>query len=480
MRDRRAIAVVLFCVAATFDACPLGASPALLLSLVVSVALLFVLIFTPSLRLLDTPGSAAALVLVSGSAFSITLHRLFVSDAPIARALLDAHPPAVGLTVGLSMTLLLAATGHLIQESQRKRRALQVALAELRSSEAKFRRFAEHIRDVFWIVDWPSGRVTYVSPAYEEIWGRPRGDLDAVSRELRGAVHPDDRDRVERAFRAAAETEYDETFRVVRPDGEVRWVHDHAAAIRDETGTPRQILGVAKDVTARERQQGRLTQLAQRIEAVREEERTELAREIHDVLGQALTAIQLDLNWVRERARGGEELEDERLAAMIRIVDETMDSVRRLSTRLRPTVLDDLGLKAALDWQVREFSQRTGCTCRLSVLDEELSPDDARDTALFRILQESLTNVTRHAGAKHVTVRLDRTGDSLRLTVTDDGRGIRPVEADGDGSLGLIGMRERADALGGRFTVTPAERGGTMVRVTIPMTRQESQGREGS
>lgn len=469
----------LLCVASGLDGRPAGWSPALGLTFAVPVALFVFAFLAPPRRVIDTPLAGAGLVTLTGGAFSVTLYLLLHAQQGAARDLLDAHPPTVGLTIGVSLTLVLAATGHLLQRSVRANRELRVALHELRTSESKFRRFAEHIHDVFWITDWPSGRVTYVSPAYEEIWGRSRQDLARVDHEIHEAVHADDQERVAAAYREAAEREYDQTYRVVRPDGDVRWVHDRGVALKDDAGVTRQILGVAKDITERKvgeaahkRQREQLTQLALRIEAIREEERTDVAREIHDVLGQALTAIQLDLNWVRDRARDGQELDEERLVSMIKLLDETMDAGRRLSARLRPTVLDDLGLKAALDWQVREFAQRTGLSCRLSILPEDLVPDDARDTALFRILQEALTNVTRHAKSKRVTVRLDRDGDSLRLTVRDDGRGIRPAEIDADASLGLIGMRERADALGGRFTVTPAEGGGTMVTASIPLSRR--------
>ena len=210
-----------------------------------------------------------------------------------------------------------------------------------------------------------------------------------------------------------------------------------------------------------------LRALSAHVESVREDERTGIAREIHDVLGQELTALKMDLAWLARRATGQEPLL-EKLRAMSAATDEIIQQVRRISTELRPGVLDDLGLLAAIEWQAQEFQQRTGTTTTVESNggDTQLGRDVS--TALFRIFQEALTNVARHAGAKHVGVRLGLEGDDVELEVRDDGRGITPLEAANPRSLGLLGIRERARRLGGRAVVAANASGGTRVSIRVP------------
>ncbi len=210
-----------------------------------------------------------------------------------------------------------------------------------------------------------------------------------------------------------------------------------------------------------------LRALSAHVESVREDERTGIAREIHDVLGQELTALKMDLAWLARRATGQEALL-EKLQAMSEATDEIIQQVRRISSELRPGVLDDLGLLAAIEWQAQEFEQRTGTlsTVESNLGDAQLPRDVS--TALFRIFQEALTNVARHAEAEEVTVRLWLEGDELCLEVRDDGRGITHAQAGNPRSLGLLGIRERARRLGGGATVLAAPSGGTVVSVHVP------------
>jgi signal transduction histidine kinase len=209
-----------------------------------------------------------------------------------------------------------------------------------------------------------------------------------------------------------------------------------------------------------------LRELSAHVESVREDERTGIAREIHDVLGQALTALKMDLAWLARRTTGQEPLL-EKLHAMSEATDEIIQQVRRISTELRPGVLDDLGLLAAIEWQAQEFEARTGtlCTVESNVGDAKLPHDVS--TAIFRIFQEALTNVARHGEARHVGVRLDLADDVLDLEVRDDGKGITRAQAGNPRSLGLLGIRERARRLGGRATVAAGTQGGTVVSVRV-------------
>jgi signal transduction histidine kinase len=215
-----------------------------------------------------------------------------------------------------------------------------------------------------------------------------------------------------------------------------------------------------------------LRALSAHVESVREEERTGIAREIHDTLGQALTALKMDIAWVERRVS---EQSPERQAildklhAMSRATDEVLDQVRRISAELRPGVLDDLGIVAALEWQGQEFEARTGASCFVrSNLDGE-HLDRELSTAVFRIFQEALTNVARHAEATRVDVRLERADGALVLEVQDDGKGIAEEAEHRATSLGLLGVRERARRLGGVATVRLAEGRGTVLSLTLPL-----------
>jgi signal transduction histidine kinase len=211
-----------------------------------------------------------------------------------------------------------------------------------------------------------------------------------------------------------------------------------------------------------------LRQLASHLQSVREQERTEVAREIHDELGQALTALKLDLHWVGQRLADGRAGVRAKIASMSRSIDATVQAVRRISSQLRPKLLDDLGLSAALEWQARDFEQRAGVACQIRSEPDDVILDSARSTALFRIFQETLTNVARHARASRVDVVLRDFAETVEMTVSDDGKGIGPEEVSDGRSLGIVGMRERVRTLGGQLEISGRPGRGTSVRVAIP------------
>jgi PAS domain S-box-containing protein len=219
-----------------------------------------------------------------------------------------------------------------------------------------------------------------------------------------------------------------------------------------------------------------LRELSAHLDSVREDERTVISREIHDELGQALTALKLDMAWLSRRIAG--ESNDgvllERIRGMSEMTDDVIDRVRRISGELRPGVLDDLGLLAAIEWQGQEFEKRTGTSCFVTSNLGDEPVERGLSTAVFRISQEALTNVARHTKATHVDVRLDRKGGSLWLEVHDDGGGISPEAAQSPRSLGLLGMRERAHRLGGVAQVAAGPHGGTTVSVEVPLKRSPS------
>ena len=212
-----------------------------------------------------------------------------------------------------------------------------------------------------------------------------------------------------------------------------------------------------------------LRALAAHLQSVREEERIHIAREIHDELGQALTGLKYDINSLARSMGGAEDKAvAEKTQGLCQQIDRIINSVRRIASGLRPEVLDEVGLSAAIEWQAREFQRRTGIRCVVDISPGFSDPDKERATALFRIFQELLTNVARHANATRVAVHLAN-GEKLHLKVEDNGRGIQEQELESPKSLGFLGLRERVLAFGGWIDVKGEEGKGTTVAVVIPL-----------
>jgi PAS domain S-box-containing protein len=233
---------------------------------------------------------------------------------------------------------------------------------------------------------------------------------------------------------------------------------------------------ILRDVTERLRAEQALRdsreeiqQLALAASTAREQEKSRIARELHDELGQALTALKIDVGWMRENVPEASEEAKRKLSAMQVLLDGTVAAARRISSDLRPLMLDDLGLTAAADWLAHNFSTRTGVPCELVIGGGDLDLADPHATAVFRVLQESLTNVAKHADATQVEATLERTDDEVILTVRDNGRGFSTDAPRKQGSFGLTGLRERAYLLGGDVRLESAPGQGTTVEMRIPV-----------
>lgn len=378
------------------------------------------------------------------------------------------------ITERKQMELALAESNEALEKRVEER------TARLRESEERFRQLAENINEVFWMTTPDGGEVLYISPAYEQTWGRGRDQVYDNPRAWLEAVHPGDRSRVENAFfNEIATGRFDEEFRIVRPDGSVRWVRDRAFAVRNEAGEIYRVAGIAEDVTAQKeasealnQSREQLRQLALHQEADRESLRTRIAREIHDELGQALMALNLDLHWLLRRYESGEPLArdqvDKKLREMMEMVSQTARAVQKISSELRPIILDDLGLEAALVWYVEQFQQKTGMQAEKAIsLGEDRFADELA-TTLYRVLQEALTNISRHARATRFSVEVTQQGEHIRMLISDNGVGIDEDRLRKNDSFGLIGMRERVLALQGHLDIRSEPGRGTVVSITLP------------
>ncbi|MFC1963010.1 PAS domain S-box protein [Chloroflexota bacterium] len=240
------------------------------------------------------------------------------------------------------------------------------------------------------------------------------------------------------------------------------------------------VLTLARDITERkqaeialERSHRELRNLSRHLQSIREEERASIAREIHDELGQALTALKFDLYWVNKRLPEEMESLHVKIEEMLKAVSMTLETASRITTELRPAILDDLGLTTAIKWWAAEFEKRTGVRCRSIVgvsgdkIGKELS------TAVFRIFQEALTNIARHANATEVNICLQNSKGNLVLTVADNGKGIGKKVASSSKSFGLIGMRERTIACGGEIIIKGISGKGTLITLCIPFSEKK-------
>ena len=376
----------------------------------------------------------------------------------------------------------VGATGFVYQG----RRAVQVvarditarlrAQEELRASENRFNLVTRATTDL--VYDWDMGT--------NAIWWNENLRLlfghEGTSEELGldfwvALTHPDDAARIHASlFGAIAEGKqfWADEYRFRRTDGSYANVLDRGYIVREAAGKPVRMIGAMMDITDRKLTEQRLRDsreqlraLTGHLERIREEERTRIAREIHDELGQALTGLKMDLSWFAARLPHQPAFTDKSVA-MLKLIDSTVNAVRRLSTELRPAILDNLGLIPAIEWLAQEFQKRTGVACDFVTDDDDLTVDQERTTALFRICQEALTNATRYAQATAVHLVLDSDEKQITLRISDNGRGITDAEARGTKSFGLLGMRERARLLGGTFDIRAAPGGGTALTVRIP------------
>jgi PAS domain S-box-containing protein len=353
----------------------------------------------------------------------------------------------------------------------------QIEMA-MRESEERFRAIAETIPATVFIYN--SQHFAYVNPACEILTGYSRDEL--LNMDIWELVHPEMRDaareRIETRLRGEFITpRFD--FKLVTKSGEVRWAYSTIAGITYK-GKP-STLSVVVDFTERKQAEEHFKTTSEQLRALtaslrsaREAEGIRIAREIHDELGSALTSLRWDLESLeKEISESGSHLQPhillDRIVSMRGLIDTTISAVRRIASELRPSILDDLGLAEAIEWQAQQFQARTGVICQFHAALDNLVIGHEQATAIFRIFQEALTNILRHAQATTVTISIVENANSLILTIGDDGIGITDSQKSTTHSIGLLGMRERAHLIGGEINITGVVGQGIVVSVRIPI-----------
>jgi PAS domain S-box-containing protein len=352
-------------------------------------------------------------------------------------------------------------------------------------SEAQLSAIVESAMDAIITVD-SAQRIVLFNRAAEQVFrcrreealGRP---LDRFLPVRYRAAHPGHVERFAQTAVTSRRMGDATTLSAIRGDGSEEFPIE-ASISQTEVGGKRYFTVILRDITARKqaegllrKQQNELRELSAQVFEAREEEKTLIARELHDELGQLLTAMKMDLSWLRERLPQDEPALEAKARQMNEVLDQTVGSVRRIAADLRPLMLDDLGLADAAGWLVEDFARRSGIECRIDLPPAEQLEALGRDTAIavYRVLQEALTNIARHSGAMHAWAMLEAGDDALLLEIEDDGRGISADDLAKSRSLGLKGMRERVLYLGGTLEVSRAPRGGTRVRAWVPLARRE-------
>ena len=321
----------------------------------------------------------------------------------------------------------------------------------LRMNEERLRLAQQGASMGVFDVELKSGKRTW-SPQMFEIFGLATDSPQPSAEDVLRLCHPDDRSLAEEqlVLMAAGKPPHFEC-RIIRPDGGVRWLEILGKGIVDDAGQPIRCVGVGRDITDRKRaedyrrwSEDQLRALAMSLQTAAERERLRIARELHDQLGQALTGMKMDLDWIVRKHGTGGDAWIPMVQNSMKVVDSTIALVRKIATELRPDMLDALGLPAAIECHAEDFQRRTGILCAVHVPEIPLEISDDEKIAVFRIYQEALTNIARHAKANNVLVSLEREQNDAILTINDDGVGFRVDRLEHTQSLGVAGMRERA------------------------------------
>ncbi len=455
---------------------PLLVAVSVLIAIIASLA---ALVFTFDYRE-DFAGTTVAKVISAAAmgAAIFLMHytgMLSASFIPSTELLDVSH--AVGISSlglsGIAIGTLVVQGVAIVTSSVDRRFATQAQ--ELQTSE-RFHQIADILRDVLLLSNGDFSEVLFVNRAYEAIWGRTAESLYADPRSWLEGVHPDDRRQVQEAVQRLVDGEPIDSLecRVVRPDGSICWVRLRAYLVREARGHSYRIVGTAHEFTKRKQAEEEIRRLSGRLLQLQDEERRRIARDLHDSTGQDLVALATMLGQLRGSIPSGDRKVRRLFSECKALAERCVREVRTLSYVLHPPMLDETGLEDAIRDYVKGFSKRSGIQVEL-----ELSPRLGRmprdvELALFRVVQEALTNIQRHSGSQQAKIRIHR-NSNLTLEISDFDHGASASVSRGkeeprfEVGVGIPSMRERVKLIGGRLDIEPGSQG-TTIRVTIPLT----------
>jgi len=468
--------------------------------------------YKPLVKRVDSPGTMNAalhdqtwdLVLSDWSLprfsaiFAIEMLKCNALDLPfiIVSGTIGEEAAIAAMKAGAHDYVLKSSLGRLLPAIQRElceadnRRCRKRAEAALAAGEERLKLVARVTSDAIW--DWDLTTQTLGwTEGFQILFGFQPYEVHPGVESWYSRLHPEEKERVIEtryaAINGVGET-WSDRYRFCRADGAYAHVLDRGYVLRNAEGRAVRAIGSMVDLTEQKQAEleivaayERLRDLTLRMEHTKEEERKRIARELHDEFGQLLTGLKLDLAVLGKQLAKGMATSQpeviEKLHSMATLVDDSIQLVRKVASSLRPSILDDLGLVPALQWQAREFEARAGIPCETALSPElpqwELDPD--RSTALFRIAQELLTNVMRHAHASRVRLALREESDGLLLEVSDDGRGIKKQDYVDPTTLGLRGLQERVALFGGTLDIDGDPENGTTVRAWMPQRSKRAE-----
>jgi PAS domain S-box-containing protein len=354
-----------------------------------------------------------------------------------------------------------------------------------RSSLINQKLFLHLTNSPFGIIEWGIDRtITSWSPRAENIFEWTETEAVGKTIDDLNLVYKEDGPEVSETIRSLlidGKNRLNSLNRNNTKSGKVIYCEWNNSILRDVNGRPTSCMSFVQDVSEQKKtelalieSENDLRNLSAHLQNIREEERANIAREIHDELGERLTGIRLDISWIEKKISPSNKSLLKKFPPLLNLVDNTIKTVRKISTELRPSILDDFGLVEALEWQVAEFEKRTGINCRFLSSISDNNYDKKISITLFRILQESLTNVLRHASAKNISVQLLKKDNILELSITDDGIGIDAKTVKGKQTLGLIGMKERVFMVRGKYSITSEKDKGTSILVSVPLNKKSN------
>lgn len=379
---------------------------------------------------------------------------------------------SVQITILLFVVLLVSAFCALIKRLEQRALERTAALEreiddrkqteeQLRKAMQQLRQLAENIDDAFWIRNAEETRLVYASPAYERIWGQSCKALYQSADGWSNTIHPEDQARVAEAVRTQlANGEYNQQYRIVRPDGSLRWIRDRAFPIRDGTNKIIRFVGIAEDITDH-----RL--LEREILEISDREQARIGQDLHDGLCQQLVSLAFDSNSLEQQLAGRGLPEAVTARKMAQLLDDSITEARAVARGLFPVQLETDGLSLALQQLAAGVSVRTKVNCRVDCPQPVLIRDNAVATHLYRIAQEAVNNALKHAQAGSILIQLISHHTGIKLGITDDGAGIT-VKPTTTGGMGLHIMNYRAQAIGGELTIERAGDHGIVVSCFAP------------
>jgi PAS domain S-box-containing protein len=361
--------------------------------------------------------------------------------------------------------------------------AKKKAEEKITGSELRFRTLTKTAPVGIFETD-ADGNTTYVNEAWMEYSGLSL--KEAMNGEWMNMIHPEDREEQVNKWHTRSqkgEASFSE-YRIIDRSGHLRWVSGRAIPLINDEGLITGYIGTISDVTrikeahellkesheALNERTEQLRELSTHLHKIREDERTTIAQEIHDELGQQLTGLKMDITWIRKRIKKEDNTINNKLDDAILLIDETVRSIKRIAAELRPSIIDDLGIVAAIEWQIKDFADRLGIEMQYQndLDDEHLDPNIS--IGLFRILQESLTNIARHAKAKKVFISIVRSGGEVRLMIRDDGIGFDTSLKKEEHTFGLLGIKERTYMMKGDCQIHSKPGEGTGIVISIPVS----------